>query len=259
MITSEIRGNWRIDAPDGRGIVTPLTAEEIPEIALLYRETQIKKAEYPERLNPESPDSFRIRGGMFEVHTEKSLRALLEDEREIFWLARDEDGKLMGTFWCGIYDEKYRHPENMLMKPEFSDYPRRVIEDTDGGRCYYIKEVIICHERRIRRLAESMFLYSMLAFYKRGFRRVCGEVFRLREYSCGGEWVSADMTNENSLKMVLRTKAAEVGEFKVKRVSCDGFTADITALMLSWELPRAMDALKAELDKMGITTKEGKI
>ncbi len=258
MITDEIRACWSITAPDGKAHVSPLAKSDIGEVAALYRETQIKEGEFRSRLDPQSPDAFRVRGGMFEVHNEKSLAALLCDKSEIFWVARDENGRLIGTFWCGIYDEKYRHPENMLIKPEFAGYPEKVIRDTDAGSCYYIKEVIICHERSVKRLAESMFLCSMQAFCRRGFGRVCGEVFRLRRYCpSGGKWTEADMTNENSLKMVLRTKAAVVGEFKVKRAECDGFTAEITAIMLSWALPEAMDALSRELGGMGISTAEG--
>lgn len=242
---------YRIKTAQTSLVVRFMKSADIPDVARLYRSIQIDRERCAWAFDPESETSFSRRGGMFLIHNEESLNALLDAPNEFFWVARDAQGTLRGSFWCGLDDAKYHRPETIRETvPGAAD---EVCAQMRQGTAYFSKEIIV---HATKDLAECFFLIAMRRFLAKGYAYTWGEVYRACWYDDGTGRQAIDMINEASFRMLLRTGCVHVGAFAPFLIHADGFDVSVAAQILRWRLSESVQILAARLKARGTSITE---
>jgi GNAT superfamily N-acetyltransferase len=232
-----------------------MTDADIGPVAGLYRAVWIHRGNYLERLDPGAPGNFEHAGGMFRIQDERGLAGLIRDESEFVWVAKDEDGEVLGAFWCGLDDPKYQTCEN-IRPPELGE---RLARARAMRALYFSKEILVAPGRRGGALAEALFYAGMRHFFALGYKETCGEVYRVRavrdERGEQGER-AVNLYNNASHNMLLRTGGRHEGAFAPVEIRADGFDASITMQIMTWELASALLSAREALRAAGVSTWE---
>ena len=238
----------------GSGTVELFSAErsDIPELAEMYGEIAITKENYVNKFNFSSPDGFGKTGGMFVVHTEKTLEAVF-DEGKSFIAAARHNGRILAAFWCSEYDPHFSGyiPPNKLDGID-GTYLQRLREALEDDRIYFLRELIVREENSFSKLSLMMF-YTIIEYLGScGATHSLGEIYRLCGYYDEGGFHPLDMLNAKSYSMTMQTGCRFLGENSRIHVEADGYTAVIVPRMLCFDYSETQPALKRQAEQAGI-------
>jgi hypothetical protein len=232
--------------------ISPMTDADVGPVAALYRAVWIHRDNYLERLDPHAPGNFERAGGMFQIQDECGLFRLLRDEEEFVWVAKDEDGEVLGAFWCGLDDPKYLADGN-IRPPALRE---KLARSRAEGALYFSKEILIAPGRRGGALAKVLFYVGMRHFAALGYKETCGEVYRVRAVRDGQGAQMLNLLNSASFNMLLRTGARHEGVFAPIDIAADGFEVRLSMQILTWDLASALITTREALRAAGLKWEE---
>jgi len=235
-----------------RLIISPMTPADVEPLAALYRAIQIRRDVYLRALNPQAPDNFARKGGMFKIHTAESLAHLLDDETEYVWVARD-GGRPLGAFWCGLTDAKYGDLSHIQPFPGSEDLPSRIAKGMADRALYFSKEILISPGERGTALAEALIYAGMRYFHARGFRQSCGEVYYVCAFRDAEGVHPVRLFNSASYRMLRRTGCRLEGAFPQCGVDADGFEVVLSIRIVHWDIQSSLTKTRELLSARGLS------
>ena len=228
----------------------PMEEKDIPQVARLYRQIAVTEKNYTDKLSENSPSSFSKTGGMFLIQDEESLPYLLETNTVL--LACGEGDKLLGLLVYASCGEELELVELLSGTAEV----QRVLQQKRDGFLAYGGEVIVSPDNDASFLFLSLFCVMLESLWNNGLKGVCGEVYRVVQYTDRRGSHEADLLNRRSLASLKRIGAKQIGTLPVREIALKGLEVTVEPLVLYFDLAETVPVLRDFLNEKGFLLTE---
>lgn len=230
--------------------ICPIKADDVSAVAELYRSVAITDCNYRERFEQGGSAAFDKIGGMFLILQEEALFRIVHDPKELFLVARGEDGSIAGCIWYSFNHQNFRIVSQVKWNGN-SDLTDCFRQWRDTDTLVYGREIIV--RPGTGHLALYLFEVIQKYLYCCGYRVSFGEVYRLRNYTDFNGTTKLDMLNQPSYHTLCHTGGIEAGIIPKRWHTIGKYSICLDAIFFYWQfensLPVLQDYLKRKITR----------
>ena len=244
MIRTNYGGQFRYE---GKTITFGLAREEdAAQIAALYQQIAIHERNYKTRLKRDCLDSFEKKGGMYEILSQKEILREIEKDTSLFAVAKDENGKVVSSFWFAEMDPhlSFYVPDRMKFQDKMEIYSA-ILKAKAEGKMVYPRELIVSLQDAPPKIALLMFYSIFVAMERLGYTHSLCEVYKVISYIDKNGEKTINMLNERSFSMTTRAGGEFIDTMPLRSVCFPGLKVNIEAQVFYFDYHKLLPMQEA--------------
>lgn len=180
---------------------TTASKNDLDQLAQMYSEIAVNYDNYKEKLDGDNENSFSKNGGMFIVLNREEIEQELNNEKNLWAVIKDSEGKILGSFWYS--------KENLYFNGS-------IYKKTD--KIIYPREIVVTKKSDSKYIGRLLYYTIVCTMQNRGYDCGICDVYKVKEYEADGVRKKKDLLNIPSFRLLEAIGAEFKGVDSIRKV-----------------------------------------